>query len=98
MEFRLKVANFESESATARMLMTLEKNSKIMSSYGKLNNRAVHCQSERHGCVLMDIEDVAALLAVVPNNSPKATLRFLWRNFAGFFKDPLTGMPMFVHE
>ena len=46
----------------------------------------------------MDIEDVAALLAVVPNDSPKETLGFLWRNFAGFFKDPLTGMPMFVHE
>ena len=46
----------------------------------------------------MDIEDVAALLAVVQNDSPKESLGFLWRNFAGFFKDPLTGMPMFVHQ
>lgn len=34
-------------------------------------------------------EDVAALLpAIVPNDTPKETLGFLWRNFAGFFKDP----------
>ena len=57
MKFRLKVAKFESESATARMLMTLEKNGKVMSSHGKLNNRAVHCQSDRHGCLLMDINE-----------------------------------------
>ena len=46
-------------------------------------------------------EDVAALLpAIVPNDTPKETLGFLWRNFAGFFKDPAmkfaTGMPTFV--
>jgi hypothetical protein len=46
-------------------------------------------------------EDVAALLpAIVPNDTPKETLGFLWRNFAGFFKDPImkfaTGMPTFV--
>jgi len=46
-------------------------------------------------------EDVAALLpAIVPDDTPKETLGFLWRNFAGFFKDPAmkfaTGMPTFV--
>ena len=51
----------------------------------------------------MDIEDVAALPpAIVPNDTPKETLGFLWRNFAGFFKDPVmrfaTGMPTFVHR
>ena len=51
----------------------------------------------------MDIEDVAALLpAIVPNGTPKETLGFLWRNIAGFFKDPVlkfaTGMPTFVHR
>ena len=50
----------------------------------------------------MDIEDVAALLpAVIPKETSNETLGFLWRNIAGFFKDPVmkfaTGMPTFVH-
>ena len=102
----------------------MEKYSKVMSSDGKLNSRAVHCQSDKHGCLLMDvnvcilvvasaqqrwgqtlmdIEDVAALPpAIVPNDTPKETLGILWRNIAGFFKDPVmkfaTGMPTFVHQ
>ena len=51
----------------------------------------------------MDIEDVAALPpAIVPNDTPKETLGLLWRNFAGFFQDPVmkfaTGMSTFVHR
>ena len=51
----------------------------------------------------MDIEDVAALLpAIVQNDTPKEMLGILWRNIAGFFKDPVmkfaTGMPTFVHQ
>ena len=53
----------------------------------------------------MDIDNGAALLpAVIPNDTSKATLGFLWRNFAGFFKDPqddmkfATDIARFVHQ
>ena len=53
----------------------------------------------------MDIDDSAALLrAVIANETSKETLGFLWRNFAGFFKDPQddvkfgTGIARFVHQ
>ena len=53
----------------------------------------------------MDIEDVAALLpAVIPKETSNETLGFLWKNFAGFFKDPQddmkfsTGIARFVHQ
>ena len=53
----------------------------------------------------MDIDDGAALLpAVIPNETSKKTLGFLWRSFAGFFKDPQddmkygTGIARFVQR
>ena len=53
----------------------------------------------------MDIDDGAALLpAVIPNETSKESLGFLWRNFAGFFKEPQddmkfgTGIARIVHQ
>ena len=53
----------------------------------------------------MDIDNGAALLcAVIPNDTSNETLGFLWRNLAGFLKDPqddmklATGIARFVHQ
>ena len=66
---------------------------------------AMKSVSNIDGGKLIDIEDVAALLpAVIPNDTPKETLEYLWRNFAGFFKDAQavmkfpTGIDTFVHQ
>ena len=40
---------------------------KVMSSGGKLNSRAVHCQSDRHGCLLMDVNVCILVVTSVPN-------------------------------